>query len=113
MNKKLSIIIPVFNSSNFIEKCLNSICKQLKKNTELILIDDFSSDDSVKIIKKYLLNFKFIKLIKLKKNLGAANARNTGIHLSIGENICFVDSDDKLMSGAVSNILFNLEKKSQ
>ena len=110
MNKKLSIIVPVFNSSNFIEKCMNSICKQLKKNTELILIDDCSTDNSIEVIKKYLLNFKFIKLIKLKKNLGAANARNIGIHLSEGENICFVDSDDKLISGAVSNILFNLEK---
>ena len=76
MNKKLSIIVPVFNSSNFIEKCKNSICKQLKKNTELILIDDCSTDNSIEVIKKYLLNFKFIKLIKLKKNLGAANARN-------------------------------------
>ncbi len=109
MKIKLSVIIPVFNSSNLIKKCLNSIKKQLRSNTELILIDDASTDNSIQIIKKYSQYCKFIKLIQIKKNLGAANTRNVGIHASRGEYICFLDSDDKLRAGAIANILGNLK----
>ena len=113
MSQFLSIIIPVFNSSKFIEKCLISICSQLTKNTELILVDDCSTDQSLKILQKYSKLFKFIKLIKLKKNSGAANSRNVGIKASSGEYICFLDSDDKLIPRSIANILFNLKKYPQ
>ena len=109
----LSIIIPVFNSEKFLEECLNSICNQVKENKEnieLILVDDCSIDKSIKILEKYSELFKFIKLIKLKKNLGPGNSRKIGIKSAIGEYMCFVDSDDKLINGSIAIIIRNLKK---
>jgi len=109
MSKKLSIIVPIYNSENYLKDCLDSICKQIKTNIELILVDDCSKDKSNKICKEYINKFNFIKLVTLKKNRGVSYARNVGIKLSIGKFICFVDSDDKLLPGSISNILNNLK----
>ena len=90
--KKVSVIIPVYNSSNHLKDCLDSVIKQTYKNLEIILIDDKSTDNSIDIIKSY--NDKRIKLIKLKENSGAAISRNKGIEEASGDYICFLDSDD-------------------
>ena len=90
--KKVSVIIPVHNSEKYILKCINSVINQTYKNLEIILIDDKSTDNSVELIKK--IGDKRIKLIALKKNSGAAIARNKGIEKSSGDYICFLDSDD-------------------
>ena len=90
--KKVSVIIPVHNSEKYILKCINSVINQTYKNLEIILIDDKSTDNSVELIKK--IGDKRIKLITLKKNSGAAIARNKGIEKSSGDYICFLDSDD-------------------
>ena len=109
MSTKLSIIVPIYNSENYLKDCLNSICKQIKKNIELILVDDYSKDRSNKICNTYINKFNFIKLVTLKKNHGVSYARNVGIKLSIGKFICFVDSDDKLLPGSINNILNNIK----
>ena len=90
--KKVSVIIPVYNSSKSIKDCLDSVIKQTYKNLEIILIDDKSSDNSVDIIKTYKDNR--IRFIELEENSGAAIARNKGIEISTGDYICFIDSDD-------------------
>ncbi len=90
--KKVSVIIPVHNSRKYIEKCINSVINQTYKNLEIIIVDDNSIDNSVNIIKS--IKDKRIKLIELKENNGAAQARNKGIEVSTGEYICFLDSDD-------------------
>ena len=56
---KLSIIVPIYNSENYLKDCLNSICKQIKKNIELILVDDCSKDRSNKICNTYINKFNF------------------------------------------------------
>ena len=100
----ISIIVPLYNTEKYIEQCLNSILDQTFQNYELIIIDDCSIDNSVKIIKSYIPNFKErLKLVKLKNNVGAAFARNIGINLSRGKYITFVDSDDFLISNALEN----------
>jgi glycosyltransferase involved in cell wall biosynthesis len=109
VSTKLSIIVPIYNSENYLKDCLNSICKQIKKNIELILVDDCSKDRSNKICNTYINKFNFIKLVTLKKNHGVSYARNVGIKLSIGKFICFVDSDDKLLPGSINNILNNIK----
>ena len=106
---KLSIIVPIYNSENHLANCLDSICKQAKKNIELILINDGSTDKSIKICNKYIKKFNFIKLIDLKRNKGVSYSRNAGIRLSLGEFICFVDSDDTLLSGFIINILNHIK----
>jgi len=90
--KKVSVIIPVYNSEKYILECINSVINQTYKNLEIIIIDDKSTDNSVNIIKS--IKDKRIKLIELEKNSGAAIARNKGIQASTGHYICFLDSDD-------------------
>ena len=90
--KKVSVIIPVYNSSKYLNECLDSVIKQTYKNIEIILVDDNSTDNSVDIIKSY--DDKRIKLIRSHSNLGAAESRNKGIKAATGDYICFIDSDD-------------------
>lgn len=91
---KISIIIPVYNSENFLRKCLDSICNQTLKDVEIICIDDFSTDNSVSILEEYSSMYNNLKVIKLLENQGAANARNIGIEIAKGEYLGFIDSDD-------------------
>ena len=92
MNKELiSIIIPIYNASRFIKKCITSILNQTYKNFELLIINDGSTDNSLEICNKF--NDKRIKIIN-QKNSGSECARLTGIKQSKGEYICFIDADD-------------------
>lgn len=90
--EKVSVIIPMYNSSRFIVECVNSVINQTYKNLEIILVDDKSKDSTLKKVNR--IKDKRIKIIKLKKNVGAAEARNKGIEASTGNYICFLDSDD-------------------
>lgn len=91
----VSIIIPVYNASNFLMDTIKSIQEQTYKNWEAIFVDDCSKDNSVEIIKKEQKKDKRIKLIKNKFNSGAAITRNNGIEASNGKYLCFLDADDK------------------
>lgn len=92
---KLSIIIPVYNASTFLEKCIQSLITQSTTDVEYLFIDDGSTDNSKKIINKYSKENKSIKYF-YKKNGGVSSARNMGIEKSTGKYIMFVDSDDFL-----------------
>ncbi|PEL13554.1 glycosyltransferase family 2 protein [Bacillus sp. AFS017336] len=95
MDEKLvSIILPTHNSENYIQLTVNSILNQVYQNFELIVIDDCSTDNTVKIIEKYISMDNRITLIKLEKNLGAAKARNIGLEKSTGRYIAYIDADD-------------------
>jgi teichuronic acid biosynthesis glycosyltransferase TuaG len=98
MSKLISVIIPVYNASQFIIANLNSVLSQTYKNLEVILIDDFSKDNSVKIIKKFINSKKKkinIRLISLSSNSGLPSVtRNIGIKAAKGEYIAFLDPDD-------------------
>lgn len=89
----ISIIIPIYNSEAFLEKCIDSILSQTFKNFELILINDGSTDSSGKIIELYSRKDSRIVVIQ-KTNSGVSDSRNIGIRSSKGEAICFIDSDD-------------------
>jgi len=91
---KVSIITPLYNSEDFISQTIESVLAQTYKNWEMIIIDDCSTDNSVKIVKEFQKKEDRIKLIKLKKNLGVAKARNKGIQIATGKYIAFIDSDD-------------------
>lgn len=90
--KKISVIIPIHNSSKHIEECLQSVINQTYKDIEIIVVDDASIDNSLELVKNIKDNR--IKIIELKENVGAANARNKGIENATGHYICFLDSDD-------------------
>lgn len=93
MDKKITVIIPIYNSQKCLRRCIESIINQSYSNLEIILVDDGSTDSSLEICQDYAKEDKRIKVIH-KENNGAASARNTGIEHAIGEYITFVDSDD-------------------
>lgn len=90
-NIKLSIIVPIYNTEQYLTKCIDSILNQSLKNIEIILLNDGSTDNSEKIILRY--NDKRIKYIK-KENTGIGSTRNLGIINATGEYVMFIDSDD-------------------
>ena len=93
---KISVIIPVFNSELTITETISSVKKINGLIKEILIINDNSFDNTVKIIKKQQTKNNLIKLINLKKNYGVGYARNVGILNSVGEYLLFLDSDDKL-----------------
>jgi len=110
MNYKISVIIPFFYSKKSnnkenefalqsFDKCLQAISKSKYQNYEVILVSDNSSDDSIKVASKYPFKIK-----KLKKNYGAAYARNQGAKLSKGKILLFVDSDVEINNNAMNII---------
>ena len=104
MNDLISIIIPVYNSSAYLDKCIGSVLMQTYKNIEVILVNDGSADDSFEICQKYAENDHRIKLIN-KDNGGVSSARNAGIRASSGQYIAFVDSDDTISPDFCSKML--------
>lgn len=94
MEKLVSIITPCYNSQDFIQETIQSVLDQSYKNWEMIIVDDHSRDDSVKLIKKYTTQDSRIKCIGLKENSGAAVCRNIAIKEAKGDYIAFLDSDD-------------------
>ncbi len=90
---KISLIVPVYNTEEYLNKCLDSLISQSLKDIEIILINDGSTDDSEKIINNY--DDKRIKYIS-RENKGVGKTRNEGIDLAKGEYLAFVDSDDYL-----------------
>lgn len=90
---KISIIVPVYNTEKYLEKCLNSLISQTLEDIEILCINDGSTDNSIKILEQYANRDSRIKIIN-KKNAGVSAARNTGISQAKGEYLGFVDSDD-------------------
>lgn len=93
---KVSVIIPVYNTEEYVQRCLNSITAQTLSDIEIICINDCSNDNSLKVLQNYAEKDRRIKLINFKENKGAAAARNAGIEAATGEYLGFVDSDDSI-----------------
>ena len=98
MNQIVSIITPTYNSAPTIEATIRSVIAQSYPYWQLIVVDDMSSDDTVKIIKKWKAVDTRISFIQLNENRGAAVARNTATRAAIGRYIAFLDSDDQWKS---------------
>lgn len=95
MSPLISIVVPVYNASKTIERCIESVLSQTYSQFELILIDDGSTDDSLAICEKFAMSDSRI-IVRHQENKGVSAARNLGISLCNGEWISFVDSDDYL-----------------
>lgn len=90
---KVSVIVPVYNVENYIEKCLDSLVNQTLQDIEIIVVNDGSTDGSKDKIQKYLQKYDNIKYLE-KENGGLSDARNFGMPHATGEYIAFLDSDD-------------------
>lgn len=93
MNELVSVIIPVYQAEEYIERCINSILNQTYKNLDIIFVNDGSTDRSVEIITEYAQKDERVRLLH-QENKGAGAARNKGIEAAKGKYIGFVDSDD-------------------
>lgn len=93
MNIKISVIVPVYNVENYLDRCLDSIINQTLKEIEIILVDDGSTDLSGKKCDEYKEKDLRIKVIH-KRNEGLGYARNSGLEIANGKYIAFIDSDD-------------------
>ncbi len=93
--RKISVIIPVYNCEQYIERCLDSVIEQNFDDYEIICINDGSEDKSLQILEKYQENYDFIRIISIR-NSGQGHARNLGIANSCGDYLLFIDADDSL-----------------
>src|SRR5699024_12612522 len=109
-NPIISIIVPVYNAKNYIEKCLNSILNQDIKDFEIIVVNDASDDDTINILKSYAKN-KQIVLINNEENLGTGESRNKGILFARGKYIGFVDNDDWVEKNYFSSMVKKMEEE--
>ncbi|MEB2784730.1 glycosyltransferase family 2 protein [Algoriphagus persicinus] len=96
----VSIVLPTYNRAHLVSRAINSVINQTYLNWELIIVDDFSKDDSISVIKSYLKDDR-IKLYENKVNLGGSGSRNIGIFHSRGEFVTFLDSDDEYLPDKV------------
>lgn len=104
MDHKVSIIIPVYNNAKYLSKCLRSIQAQTCSNLEIIVIDDGSTDDSLKIAKTFSKSDSRFQTIH-QANSGQSCARNTGIKKATGEYISFIDGDDEVAPTFIEKLL--------
>lgn len=105
--KKVSIIVPAYNSGNYISDCIESILSQTYKNIEIIIINDGSTDDT----EQKCIAFKKDKRVIYKKtnNGGVSAARNLGLKIAKGHYIAFVDSDDIISCDYIQTLVKNIE----
>ena len=107
--KKVSIIVPVYNCEKYIERCIQSLQKQSYDNTEIIIIDDGSKDNTYTLCQQY----KSLHNLKLfhTSNQGVSHARNYGLANASGEYILFVDADDYVKSDYCERLVREIEEK--
>lgn len=106
----LSIIVPVYNTSSYLEECINSLVNNTVSGYEIIIVNDGSTDDSLLICEKFKNKNQNIIKIFSKPNGGLSSARNYGISKASGKYIIFVDSDDYLYPGSIDVFFKYLNK---
>lgn len=108
MEDLISIIIPVYNTEEYLVQCLESLIAQTYRNIEIILINDGSTDNSLSICQEYASRYSFIKVYS-QDNAGQGSARNLGIGKCSGDYIMFVDSDDWVDREIVQKLYDNIK----
>ena len=107
---KLSIIVPIYNAGDNLKKCLESIIAQDLENTEILAINDGSTDNSGEIVKKYETENPGKITYYEKENTGVADTRNFGISKAKGKYILFIDSDDFINEGLIKELKKYIEQ---
>lgn len=106
----ISVIIPVYNTEQYIAACLDSVLTQSHRNMEVIVVNDGSTDYSLQIAEKYAENDDRVK-VYTQNNKGQAEARNHGLEVATGDYITFVDSDDMLLPKSLEVMIKFMELK--
>lgn len=100
---KVSIIVPVYNAAEYLQRSLQSICRQTYEHLEIILIDDGSTDDSLTLCKEWAIKDARV-IVQHQENGGVSSARNLGLELASGEYLMFVDADDWIAPDMVGTL---------
>lgn len=100
----VSVIVPVYNTEDYLEECFLSLKEQTYKNIEMIFVNDGSTDGSEELLKKFEKEDKRARVFN-KKNEGLSSARNAGLKVARGEFVTFLDSDDYLTKGAIGYLV--------
>ena len=112
--QKVSILVPVYGVSAYIEACAHSLFSQTYDNLEFIFVDDCSPDDSIARHQKLLHNYpsrqQQVRIIHHTENKGLGGARETALQAATGEAVMIVDSDDMVPRHAVERLMTTLEK---
>lgn len=107
----VSIIIPIYNVEKYVKNCLESVFNQSYRNIEIIIVDDKGTDNSMKIVRKVMVDCPFTYLIiTQERNCGVSEARNIGIKNSSGDYIFFLDSDDLITSNCIELLYNNIKQ---
>ena len=106
---KVTVVVPVYNTSTYLPRCVNSIINQTYRNLEIILINDGSTDESLKVCKFLADRDDRVKVID-QSNVGLSETRNKGIELATGEYISFIDSDDYIENRMIEVLLKTAKK---
>lgn len=109
MDKKISVVLPVYNVKQYLDRCMESVLKQTYTNIEIILVDDGSTDGSSEVCDAYAKKDDRIVVIH-KKNGGLSSARNAGTERATGEYITYIDSDDFVTETYVEYLYSLIEK---
>ena len=110
MNKKISIVVPIYNVEKYLERCIKSLINQTLKEIEIILVNDGSTDSSPEICNKYAERDKRIIVVN-KKNGGLSDARNEGLKYANSDYVWFVDSDDYVEIDSCESLYSIIEEK--
>ena len=110
---KVSVIVPVYNVSEYIERCWDSIRNQTYKNIEVLFVDDCGTDDSVAKLEGYLAAEDTVdaRILHHSRNRGLSAARNTGLEAATGEYVYFLDSDDDITEDCIESLVSPLTEK--
>lgn len=109
---KVSIVIPVYNTETYLDRCLQSVKSQTEKDWECILVDDGSIDKSGDLCDKYADMDRRFRAFH-RTNHGPSNSRNFGIDIAVGKYICFIDSDDYVSSSYLTNLITPMEQSEE
>lgn len=106
---KVSIILPVFNESEYLDQCLESIINQSFTNIEVIIVDDGSTDQSLEICQRYLDQDSRVKLV-YQNHQGSASARNNGLTHASGDLVTFINAGDRVEQNFVQDLVDQLDR---
>ena len=109
MNPLLSVIIPVYNTEDYLDKCIQSVLSQTFKNFEIILVDDSSTDSSGKICDDYARKYDCIKVIH-KEHGGPTQTRKAGLEYAMGKYVIYMDSDDRISADMYEYMMNKIQK---
>ncbi len=110
---KVSVVIPIYNVSKYIERCLLSVLNQTWQDLEIILVNDCTPDNSMEIVERVIASYscaQYIKILVHEKNRGLSAARNTGIMEATGEYLYFLDSDDYIPERSIELLAKEAER---